>query len=161
MDPAAREAWENVLRADDAFYEAVGKLAEFPLGDILIEALGEFRGQRTALKLLHNTSVEIRHAALPALFPLALVSHSLLLEVRRVITSLPREILDQELPPLVTAVLYDESSDYEAYRRLAELLRETGHTDLLRQLVAAARRSKDEDILEVADDFEEATYHRS
>jgi hypothetical protein len=77
----------------------------------------------------------------------------MLADVRRCIVRVPRDVLEDRLPHVLSAVVGNPASDYQAYRRLAELLDQL-HFDRLRaELVEAAGRSSDPDVREVAEDF--------
>jgi len=70
---------------------------------------------------------------------------------------LPRQERLDFLARLTQRVVGDPGSDEEAYRRLAELLREAGAESSLAVLLASAAVSDDAEVREVADDFSGST----
>ena len=146
-------SWAAVVEAEERFAEAVAAIPPEELQHVLAWALGDFASRRAALRVLGGADPRVVTAVLPELEPLLLVSHALLPECRRVLLRLPRAELLDHLERLTGEVVDDPSSDYEAYRRLAELLRAVGADRVLGRLVDAAALSTDPDIADVAEDF--------
>lgn len=155
MDQEPEAVWLAFVRAEQAYRDAMAELRHIDMVGVLREGLLSLPWRRPALAALNASNVEISENLLPELFRLSCVSHALLGEVRRSIKRIPRETLDVRLEPLVRQLISDKESDYEAYRRTAELLRDLGSWSLLNMLTEAAAASSDEDIAEVADDFGE------
>ncbi|MDR3069404.1 MAG: hypothetical protein LBU38_00110 [Propionibacteriaceae bacterium] len=65
---------------------------------------------------------------------------------------MPREQVFAHLKAMVDRVAADPESDYEAYRRLAELLEMADADEFLPELIASARKSDDVDIIEFVSD---------
>lgn len=155
MDPESERAWLKFAQAEQAYIEALADLRHFDMEPMLREGLLNLQWRRQALGILRSSDVKLCEKLLPELFELATVGHSLIAAVRRCIRRIPRERLVVQLVPLVQQLTEDPNSDYEAYRRIAELLREIECWPLLGVLVRAASTSSDVDILEVAEDFGE------
>lgn len=146
-------AWASVVEAERRFAEAVAAIPLEELQDTLVWALGDFTSRPVALRILAGAHPQLTSRVLLALDPLLLVSHSLLVATRALVLRLPRAELLEHLEQLTALVVKDPSSDYEAYRRLAELLRAAQADDALARLVGAASQSTDLDIEEVGQDF--------
>lgn len=153
MDHEPERAWLRFVRAEHAYREAMADLRHVDMVAVLREGLLSLPWRRPALVVLGSSDVALSEQLLPELFRLAAVSHSLIGEVRRCIRRIPRERLAARLEPLVCQLVDDSTSDYEAYRRIAELLRELECWPVLDDLVRAAKTSPDADVREVADDF--------
>lgn len=153
MDDESRQVWLAFINADREYREAMGELRNVDLVTVLREALQQLPWRRQALAVLQSSNVDFSILLLSRLFGLATVSHSLLGEVRKCILRVPRDVLERELPSLVHGLIDNPESDYEAYRRIAELLRLADLPGLLQDLVGAAAQSQDPDIRDVADDF--------
>jgi hypothetical protein len=82
----------------------------------------------------------------------ASLSHRNALRVRQILGRLPHDQAERIVPPAVWDQLR-ETDDYDAYRRLAELLAHLGLHAALSQLSAQALMSGDPDIREVGEDF--------
>jgi hypothetical protein len=151
----ADRSWIAFMEAEQNFREALVDLRRFDLESILKTGLSKLTWRRQALVVLAAYDWPLTETLLPELLPLSLSAHSLLAEVRRCVLRVPREKLVVHLASLVESVVNNPDSDYEAYRRTAELV-DTVHADaLLLTLITAAERSSDADIREVADDFRE------
>lgn len=146
-------AWLAFLHAEQVYREAMAELGHVDLEQVLREGLGHLPWRRQALDVLMLSNVAFSVRLLPQLFELASVSHALLSDVRESILRIPRDILETELPSLVHALTVNPESDYEAYRRTAELLRLLEMPELLMELAGAAAQSSDSDIREVGKDF--------
>jgi hypothetical protein len=153
MDRESERAWLAFVQAEQAYRETMGALRDIDLDQALREGLQRLPWRRPALTVLGASNVAISERLLPELFQLACFSHSLLSEVRRCILRIPHDVLVRDLPALLEAMTTNPNSDYEAYRRIAELLRLLEMNSLLSELTAAASVSPDPDIKEVADDF--------
>ncbi|GIH07623.1 hypothetical protein Rhe02_56900 [Rhizocola hellebori] len=154
MDSDSEQLWLAFVQAEQAYREAMGALRRTNMEEVLREGLERLPWRRQALAVLGASNVEISERLLPELFELAGVSHSLIDEVRRCISRIPRDVLERKLPGFVAVLIANPKSDYEAYRRTAELLRLLEMGDLLSELVDAAAMSPDSDIREVAVDFQ-------
>jgi hypothetical protein len=155
MDNETERVWLAFVQAEQAYRESMGALRHVDMLSALREGLLNLTWRRPALAVLASSSVEFSEQLLPELFQLSAVSHSLIGEVRRCILRIPRERIAPQLQRLVRQLIDDPSSDYEAYRRIAELLSELEGRPLLGVLIHAARKSSDADIRDVAADFEE------
>jgi hypothetical protein len=153
MDQQAERVWLAYVEAERAYREAMAELRHVDMVPVLREGLRSLPWRRAALAVLGSSDTRLSEELLPELFQLASVSHSLIGEVRRCVLRIPRERLLVQLEPLIRRLTADPASDYEAYRRSAELLREIGSRPLLDLLVRAAATSADAEIREVADDF--------
>ncbi len=142
-----------VLEADRRLDEALSALPPDELQETLAWALTDSSSRHTATRILSSAHPSVTSGALPALAPLLLVSHSLLGACRTLVLRLPPAELLDFLQRLTATVVDSSTSDYEAYRRLAELLRAAGASEALTVLVRAASRSEDPDIKEVEEDF--------
>jgi hypothetical protein len=142
-----------VVEADRRLNEALWALPDDELPETLAWALGDLSSRGTALRILGSADPSLTSRVLPALEPLLLVSHSLLGACRALVLRLPSAERLDFVQRLTATVVDDDASDYEAYRRLAELLRATGASEALAVLVRAASRSADPDIKEVEEDF--------
>lgn len=152
-DPVPPPIWAAVMAAEERFSEAVAAIPRAELAGVLRWALHDFASRRTALRILSGSDPQLVREILPALGPLLLVSHSLLQECRRALLRLPGTEVSHYLDSLTTSVIEDPSSDDEAYRRLAELLRTVEAHRALERLMDTAARSADPEIREVAADF--------
>jgi hypothetical protein len=146
--------WLAFVAAEEAYRHGMASLRHVDMEEALREGLARLPWRRAALAVIGASSVDIAERLLPQLFQQSLVAHSLLAEVRRCILRIPRETLARDLPVLVHAVIADRASDYEAYRRTAELLRILEMWELLGTVIRAASTSPDLDIREVAEDFD-------
>lgn len=153
MDHESERAWLRFVQAEQVYREAMADLCHVDMVVVLRGGLLSLPWRRPALAVLGSSDPALSEQLLPELFQLASVSHSLIGEVRRCIRRVPRERLAVQLESLVCQLVDDSNSGYEAYRRIAELLREIGCWPVLDILVHAARASSDADIREVADDF--------
>jgi hypothetical protein len=153
VNEESMRAWLAFVHAEQVYREAMGELRNVDLEQVLREGLGHLPWRRQALAVLRASNVAFSVRLLPQLFELAAVSHALLGSVRECILRIPRDDLETQFPSLVDALIADPQSDYEAYRRTAELLRLLEMPELLGKLVNAASRSSDSDIREVAEDF--------
>lgn len=153
MDAESKSAWLTFVYAEASYREALAGLRHVDEVATLREGLGELPWRRAALVVLGFTDPAINEQLLPELFRLASVSHALIGEVRRCIYRIPRDRLVARLEPLVHGLIADNDSDYETYRRIAEMLRDLEAWPLLDVLTRAAGASPDGDIREVAEDF--------
>jgi hypothetical protein len=154
-DVLGNPRWDAVVCADDAFFSAMGALPRDELGLVLVKGLERFDYRRTALHVLLHCDPTMVGEVRDAFYPLLLVSHSLLQESRRVLLTLPEAQMVEHLTQITDDVINNPASDYEAYRRLGELLSMTNSHELLARLVAVALGSSDEDIREFGEDFSE------
>lgn len=150
--PSTRERWEVVVAAEQAFSIALADMGTDELQLSVSAGLADLRSRRAALRVLASSPASMTAAVLPSLAPLLLVSHSLLAECRRAVLRLAKPELHQFLDSLTDDVV-GRSSDYESFRRLAELLRDAQCDELLKRLLNAASQSDDDDVREVVEDF--------
>jgi len=150
-------AWEAVVEADTRFVEALTSLSNRDLEATLRWALTDLSSRPVALRILSIADSSLTLSVLPALEPLLVVSHSLLTQCRGLVLRLARQERLDFLARLTERVVGDPGSDDEAYRRLAELLREAGAESSLAVLLASAAVSDDAEVREVADDFSGST----
>lgn len=79
-------------------------------------------------------------------------------EARVVLFRMSSERLRAVMATYVERVVHDPASDWEYYRRTAEVLNTAGYADLLRRLTAATALSDDLEIGEVSEDFREGVF---
>ena len=118
---------------------------------ILRQALSTVADRGAALRLLLELDESVRREVFPILVDVASVGHRDIQLVRDVILSIDREWVLEHIPVYVSEIL-ERSTEYEEYRRLAELL-DMIHSPYLAALVEKAGQSNDIDILEVAEDY--------
>lgn len=110
-----------------------------------------------ALDVLGRLPEEERRRCLAELVAACATEHVQLAQARRVLALIERAWLVGHLAGPLEAVLAradadDDDDDDEPYRRLAELARLLGATELLAGLAERARRSANPDVREVGDD---------
>jgi hypothetical protein len=153
VTPDLERRWAAITEAERAFQLACAALTMPELMAVLHEVLPTGPGAPTALRLVRSLPDERVMDLVPELVGAALVSRSeFVVPAREALARLDPGWLARALAPEVDRVL--AGADEEAYRRLAELLDHVGQEELLGRVVASARRSDDEDIREVAEDFE-------
>ncbi len=90
-------------------------------------------------------------------FPIELITRSTVggdpLAARTVLFRMSSSGLRSAMQAWVDGVVSNNSSDWELYRRTAEILIIAEYWDLLERLTVAAATSRDPDIREVADDY--------
>ena len=146
-------AWDEVVRAERAYGESLAAFALQDLPQVVGPALQRFDERPTALSVLRDCDPRLTKEVFPQLTRLLLVSHSLLEECRRLVLRIEPADLAILLDDLVQQVVCDPEADYEAFRRLAELLTRAGCSSALAELVKYAASAPDQDIREVATDF--------
>ena len=156
MKPRARpsdSAWQSVLDSANALAAAAAELGadREALLDRLRSALRGVGDRHGAFTFLGYLGSDYASDLIPELVEAAL-SHRDATKARHLIGRLPAEEARQVVPPAVWAQL-ERTSDYDAYRRMAELLDHLGLDDALEQLCATAAVSSDDDVREVAVDF--------
>ncbi len=161
MSSCSAMSWRAAVEAEARFTDCVTAIPGEELVPLLVEALGSLTSRRMALRVLFGATASLTSEVLPALEPLLLVYHTYLFHCRDLVRRLPREDKHRFLSDLTEKVIADPDSDYEAYRRLAEFLREDRMWDVLEVLSNAARASEDPDIREVGMDFEVPVPHRT
>lgn len=156
------EQWQRLVRADTEYFAARQAMFQArhallmsgaDLMPLLRQALQNPFERGAALHLLEALGDDARRAAFPELVDLASFSHGMIQLVRDLVLSIDRSWLEAHLPQEIQAVL-QRSSTYEEYRRFAELLQQA-HSPYLATLLARAAGSKDPDIRELADDFQQ------
>jgi hypothetical protein len=153
MDQESERIWLAYVQAEQAYREAMGELRHIDMVTALRAGLTNLPWRRAALAALRASDVGLSEALLAELFGLATAAHAQLRAVRECIVRVPRDVLEVRLDPLVRQLIAEPGADYEAYRRIAELLRELEFWPLLAALTDAAAASGDADIREVAEDF--------
>lgn len=159
MSSCSAMSWRAAVEAEARFTDCVTAIPGEELVPLLVEALGSLTSRRMALRILFGAAASLTSEVLPALEPLLLVSHTYLFHCRDLVRRLPREDQHRFLSDLTEKVIADPDSDYEAYRRLAEFLKEVRMWEVLEVLNNAARASEDPDIREVGMDFEVPAPH--
>ncbi|WP_189957998.1 hypothetical protein [Streptomyces alanosinicus] len=119
---------------------------------VLGEALQTFETRDEALLLLAALGTDITEALVSPLLRTALRIRDTL-RVRQLLGRLPHSAAEAAIPPAVRKLL-DEASDSDDYRRMAELLDHLGLDAALHDLCIRARDSIDEEMREVAEDFD-------
>jgi len=146
-------AWDQVVRAERSYAEALAELSVADLSQVVGPALKTPAERRTALRVLRDCEPALTEEVFPQLSSLLLVSHSLLEECRRLVLRIDSLDLTSLLGQLVEQVVDDPDADYETFRRLAELLKRSGDSVVLAELLGHAANSRDPDIREVAIEF--------
>ncbi len=118
---------------------------------LLKQALDSPTERVSALLLLNNIHPDFTVLLADRLVALSL-SHRDALLVRQILGRLSYEQAQGVVPAAVWRQL-DSTDDYDAYRRLAELLAHLGLTQSLRQLCERALASQDPDVREVGEDL--------
>lgn len=122
-------------------------------GEQVVSALRTALGSATrqwALYLLLLADSDLVRELLPELLIAGLRPRDAVL-VRGILGRLPRDVLQNQLSPLIRDRLANSEDD--EFRRMAELLKHLGLSAELADLVAVARASSDPNIREVAQDF--------
>lgn len=147
------DAWPEAVRLARLLFHRVGALqSDYPgTLEALRSALRVPEDQPMALLILGWLETGYSEALVDELVSAAL-SHRNALRVREVLGRLPHDLAERVVPPAVWRQLR-ETGDYDAYRRMAELLLHLGLRDALTQLSAEALQSSDPDIREVGEDF--------
>jgi hypothetical protein len=150
-----RESWQRAVDALRALIPAIGALQSDYPGTLesLRHALRVLEDEPAALLLLGVLEPEYSEALVDELVSASL-SHRNALRVRLILGRLPHVQAERIVPPAVWRRLQD-TGDYDAYRRMAELLSHLGLREALSQLSAQALASEDPDIREVGEDFAE------
>jgi hypothetical protein len=117
----------------------------------LCRALGSPKWEPAALLMLGLLETDYSEALVDQLVSASL-SHRNALRVRQILGRLPHGHAERIVPPAVWRQL-EETGDYDAYRRMAELLSHLGLYNALSQLSNQALQSGDPDIREVGEDF--------
>ena len=147
------EPWQQALRATRALQESLRPLKPDFSGTLesLRRALRDPGEETDALLVLALLETDYTVALADQLVSASL-SHQHALRVRQILGRLPYEQAERVVPPAVWRQLR-ETGDYDAYRRLAELLSHLGLHAALSQLSAQALGSSDPDIREVGEEF--------
>jgi hypothetical protein len=151
----SRESWQRAIDALRALVPAVGALqADYPgTLESLRHALCALDDEPAALVLLGLLDSEYSEALVDELVSASL-SHRNALRIRLILGRLPHDQAERIVPPAVWRLL-QETGDYDAYRRMAELLSHLGLREALSRLSAQALASDDPDIREAGEDFAE------
>lgn len=159
QDFSPQSAWSEFVEADKRYHSArmraVSALKNAPdiASAIMRETFRTPGGEwAAALRLLPLLDDVVRQTTFPVLMDLAAHETKHIFGARSVIMSIDRSWLDVHLPQEVDRIL-SATPDYDAYRRLAELL-ELLHSPFLKTLLERAKLSNNSDIREVAEDFE-------
>jgi hypothetical protein len=150
-----RESWRRAVDALGTLIPAIGALqSDYPgTLELLRHALRVLEDEPAALLLLGVLDPEYSEALVDELVSASL-SHRNALRVRLILGRLPHVQAARIVPPAVWRQL-QETGDYDAYRRMAELLSHLGLRQALSQLSAQALANDDPDIREVGEDFAE------
>lgn len=152
MTPEQHDRWTDIVDAERRFHLACAQLTMPEAIEVLAEVLPEGPGRGTALRMARDMPVERLMELFPQLYQAAITTHSDILLARQILARLDSGWLALALAPEVERTL--EHEDWETYRRLAELLDHLGQEALLARVVVAATGSDDEDVREVAEDFD-------
>jgi hypothetical protein len=147
------EPWEELVRAEEAYVAKRVELFASGAEPQLRLALASPRGVGTALRVLVDAPLELVMELFDVLFVAATTTHSQVGLARDVLGRLDPGWLASALSSPVEERLSHPDADWEDYRRLAELLLALGQRTHLTAVVERARRSNDEDVREVAEDF--------
>jgi hypothetical protein len=124
--------------------------------ELLRRALRSPEDETAALLMLGLLETDYSEAFVDQLVGASL-SHRNALRVRQILGRLPYDQTERIVPPAVWRLLQEEAdrgeADYDAYRRMAELLSHLGLRGALSQLSAQALESSDPDIREVGEDY--------
>jgi hypothetical protein len=147
------EPWQQALGAVRALLQAMTALqSDYPgTLELLRRALRNPEEETAALMVLGLLETDYSGALVDQLVSASL-SHRNALRVRQILGRLPHGQTVRVVPPAVWRQL-KETGDYDAYRRMAELLSHLGLRGALSQLSAEALKSSDPDIREVGEDF--------
>jgi broad specificity phosphatase PhoE len=118
---------------------------------VIKSSLRRATGRARTLTLLSHLGSDFTAEVIPELVEVTL-SHRDALRARELLGQLPYDEAARLVPPAVWDLLTEED-DYDAYRRMAELLRHLGLSDTLQELCRQAAASDDPDVREVAEDF--------
>jgi hypothetical protein len=145
--------WRGILdEAEALFIQVTGLESDHRRTlEALRGALRSRKGETAALLVLGFPDAEYLELLVDELVAVSL-SHRSALRGREILGRLPHAKAEQVVPSAVWRLLR-ETGDYDAYRRMAELLSHLGLREALGQLCAQALRSDDLDIREVGDDF--------
>lgn len=147
------DSWADAMHAARAMSLALGPLRSDrqPTLEAIRNALRGVAERTDAMTLLGELSAEYTVAVLPELVRVALSQRDTY-RVRQLIGQLPYDDTATSVPSVVWAQLA-QTTDDDAYRRMAELLKHLGLTQTLRALCEKAAMSTDPGIREVAADF--------
>jgi hypothetical protein len=149
----SQDSWQQTLLMLRALLKAMSALqSDYPgTLELLRGAMSGSEDESTALLMLGLMETEYSEALVGQLVSASL-SHGNTLRVRQILGRLPHDQAERIVPPVVWDQL-KETGDYDAYRRMAELLAHLGLHAALSQLSARALMSSDPDIREVGEDF--------
>jgi len=143
------ESWASIVRAHSGLLEGLQQLLVLDRSCERLRRELLTGDRKVALFVLPFVAEEQLVLLLPELLFLASFGHGSIGHVRRMIRRIPTEILIELIPPLAGKLLVGA----EEYRRLLELYDEVA-SPLRAQLAAEARRSSDEEIREIGEEFE-------
>jgi hypothetical protein len=148
-----QEPWQQALGAVRALLQATSAFqSDYPgTLELLRRALRSPEEETAALLMLGLLETDYSAALVDQLVSASL-SHRNALRVRQILGRLPHDQAERVVPPAVWRQL-QETGDYDAYRRMAELLSHLGLHGALSQLSDQALKSSDPDIREVGEDF--------
>lgn len=150
---SGEEAWSVFKQADQAMVQARMAFMASDWEPVLRTALETWDHVPTALGLLRILPAERVAPFGDVLLEMAIVTHAQIGVVRELLARLGPGWMSANARGFVERTIASPGSTDEQFRRLAELLRELDEPDLLALVVAAAARSEDPDIREVAEDF--------
>ena len=149
----SRDAWRDALAAAKALALTASTLNADDSETIatLKHALRSAEDEGAALILLGYLDAGFTISLVNQVVEASL-SHRHALRARELLGRLPHGEASRVVPPAVLRQL-EETGDYDAYRRLAEVLSHLGLADALRDLSNRALESSDPDVREVGQDF--------
>ena len=147
------EAWEELVRSEEVYIARRVRLLALGAEPQLRLALASPRGVGAALRILADAPLELVMDLFDVLFLAATTTHPQVGFARDVLGRLDPGWLTSALSSQVEERLSRPGTDWEDYRRLAELLSALGQRMLLIAVVERAGQSNDEDVREVAADF--------
>lgn len=148
-----QDLWQQALAAVKVLFQVMSALQSDYPGTLesLRRGLRSPEGEAAALLVLGLLEIDYSEALVDQLVSASL-SHRNALRARQILGRLHHDQAERIVPSAVWRQL-QETDDYDAYRRMAELLSHLGLYDALSQLSAQALRSGDPDIREVGEDF--------
>lgn len=147
------EPWEELIRADEAYFSSRMRLFASDPQAQLRTALTKPRAKGPALRVLRDAPIEIVMDLVEHVFAVAASTHPQAGLAREVLARLDGGWLHRELRPLVEERLTSGAASWEDYLRIAESLSALDQKALLERLVQLAESADDADTREVADDY--------
>lgn len=147
--------WTDYVQAEGHLVQARMRLfsGEVRVAPLVRSALRSVAERRAALRLLRDQDVPMLVEVFEDLVEIADSAHVDVASVRSLIARVPEPYLDEHLWRLIEPRLQKHDDD-EPFRRYAELLTCLNRRDDLGLLLAIAANSPNDDVREVASDFE-------